>query len=86
MGPNTPNNGGPTPGNGGGRVGAVLLSPFVRPGRVVSTSYNHFSLLRSVENLFGLGHLGYAESPNPGSFGKNVFVSAGAAAPVPHRR
>ena len=29
--PNTPNNGGPMPGRGGGRVGAVALSPFIRP-------------------------------------------------------
>jgi phosphatidylinositol-3-phosphatase len=33
-GPNTADNGGPTPGPGGGRVGAVVLSPFVKPGTV----------------------------------------------------
>src|SRR5207248_617548 len=65
---NTPNNGGPTPGSGGGRTGAVVLSPFVKAGTVSTHAYNHFSLLRSVENFFGLEHLGYAESPNPGAF------------------
>ena len=70
---NTPNNGGPTPGSGGGRVGAVLLSPFIRPGSVNENSYNHFSLLRSVEKLFHLPYLGYAKSPNPRAFGRDVF-------------
>src|SRR3954470_20476141 len=72
--PNTPNNGGPTPGRGGGRVGAVALSPFVRPGTVSTTPYNHFSFLRTVEDLFGLAHLGYAQSPNPGAFGSDVLA------------
>jgi phosphatidylinositol-3-phosphatase len=71
--PNTPNNGGPVPGRGGGRVGAVALSPFIRPGTVSSHNYNHFSALRSLEQLFGLPLLGYAASPDPGSFGTDVF-------------
>jgi hypothetical protein len=70
---NTINNGGPVLGRGGGRVGAVLLSPFITPGTVNQTPYNHFSLLRSVENFFRLGHLGYAAHPNPGAFGRDVF-------------
>jgi hypothetical protein len=73
--PNTPNNGGPIPGMGGGRVGAVALSPFIRPGTVTSNPYNHFSTLRTIEGLFGLPFLGYAASPNPGSFGADVFTA-----------
>ena len=73
--PNTPNNGGPTPGRGGGRVGAVALSPFIRPGTVTSHPYNHFSALRTVQGLFGLPYLGYAGSPDPGSFGADVFTA-----------
>ena len=72
--PNTPNNGGPVPGMGGGKVGAVALSPFIRGGTVTSHPYNHFSLLRSFEALFGLPYLGYANTPNPGSFGTDVFT------------
>jgi len=71
---NTPNAGGLEPGPGGGKIGAVLLSPYIRPGTVVTKSYNHYSLLRSTEDLFGLEHLGYAESPNPGAFGADVFT------------
>jgi hypothetical protein len=72
--PNTPNNGGPVPGRGGGRVGAVALSPFIRPGTVTNNAYNHFSMLRTIENLFGLPFLGYAGSPDPGRFGPDVFT------------
>ena len=52
--------GGPTPGSGGGKIGAVLVSPFIAPGTVDKTPYNHYSLLRTAEDLFGLDHLGYA--------------------------
>jgi hypothetical protein len=71
--PNTPNNGGPTPGQGGGRVGAVVLSPFVKAGSVNQTAYNHFSFLRSVEDIFGVGHLGYAAQAGLAAFGSDVF-------------
>jgi hypothetical protein len=47
---------------GGGQVGALLLSPFVKPGTVSQEPYNHFSLLRTIEDLFGLAHIGYAAS------------------------
>src|SRR3954470_2700416 len=57
---NTPNAAGPSPGSGGGKVGAVLISPFIKPGTVDSTDYNHYSFLRTVEDMFGLEHLGYA--------------------------
>jgi hypothetical protein len=60
QGPNTPNNGGPEPGAGGGRTGAVLLSNYIKPGTVTKQQYNHYSMLRSVEDIFGLGHLGFA--------------------------
>ncbi|MCW3064253.1 MAG: phosphoesterase [Solirubrobacterales bacterium] len=70
---NTPNNGGLSFGRGGGKVGAVLLSPYIKPGTVNDTPYNHFSLLRSIEDLFGLGHLGYAAQAGLKPFGADVF-------------
>ena len=76
--PNTLNNGGPLPGRGGGRVGAVVLSPFVRSGAASTTAYNHFSMLRTTEDLFGVGHLGYAAQSGLRPFGKDVY-SAGRA-------
>lgn len=60
-------------GYGGDRIGAVLLSPFIRPGTVSDTPYNHYSLLRSIEDAFGLSHLGYAAQSDLAPFGKDVF-------------
>jgi phosphatidylinositol-3-phosphatase len=59
-------------GPGGGRVGAVLLSPMLRPGTVSTVEYNHYSLLRTVEDIFGLPHLGDAAMPQVRSFGPDV--------------
>ncbi|MGZ4616710.1 MAG: alkaline phosphatase family protein, partial [Actinomycetes bacterium] len=47
-------------GMGGGRVGAVVVSPFVTPGSWNDTAYNHYSLLRTIEDTFDLPPLGYA--------------------------
>jgi phosphatidylinositol-3-phosphatase len=48
------------PPEGGGQVGALLLSPFVKARTISQAPFNHFSLLRTIEDLFGLKHLGYA--------------------------
>jgi hypothetical protein len=59
----TPVNGGgqTTPTGGGGLVGLLLISSFVKPGSLENVDYyNHFSLLATIENIFGLAHLGYA--------------------------
>lgn len=61
-------------GPGGGRVGAVLLSPFIRPGTVSSVPYNHYALLRTVEDFFDLGHLGYAREDGLRPFGSDIFT------------
>jgi hypothetical protein len=60
-------------GAGGGQTGAVLLSPFIQPGTISTVDYNHYSYLRSLEDLFGLPHLGYAAQPGLASFGADVF-------------
>jgi phosphatidylinositol-3-phosphatase len=70
--------GGPAPGQfgaGGGRIGAVLLSPFIAPGTMSPTPYNHYSLMRTVEDFFGLPHLGYASAPRLQTFGTDVFTA-----------
>jgi len=48
---------------GGGTVGALLLSPYVKGATISQEPFNHFSLLRTIEDLFGLKHLGYAALP-----------------------
>ena len=73
-------------GPGGGIVGAVALSPAITPGTVSVQPYNHYSYLRTVEDIFGLPHIAYAAdsayppaSPTdqpggtPKPFGTDVF-------------
>jgi phosphatidylinositol-3-phosphatase len=59
-------------GLGGGQIGALLLSPFISGGRVVPTTYNHYSLLGSIEDLFKLPRLGFAADV-PNTFGNDVY-------------
>jgi len=69
--------------NGGGDTGSVLISPYIRPGSVSTVDYNHYSWLRTMEDLFevgrasygldGQGHLGYAAQPGLAPFGPDVF-------------
>lgn len=63
-------------GPGGGRVGAVVLSRFVVPGTQNATEYNHYALLKSIENFFGFTYLGYAQAGNLTAFGRDVFGNA----------
>ena len=40
---------------GGGDTGTVLISPLIKPGTVSSTYYNHYSTLRTMEDLLLTG-------------------------------
>ncbi len=71
---------------GGGRMGAVLLSRFIAPGTVDSTAVNHFSMLRSLEDLFKLGHLGFAARPGLATLGARTFTCYRPAAVARHGR
>jgi hypothetical protein len=62
---------GPQP--GGGRVGALVLSPFTPPGTVFEDPYDHFALLRTIEDAFGLRPLGYARAKGVMPFGPGVL-------------
>ncbi len=90
-GPSTPRPG--ILGPGGGRTGTVVVSPFTQPDTRNKTEYNHYSLLRSVEDLFGLPHLGYAGQQGLKPFGSDVFNAAAVGAscaetplPAPRKR
>jgi len=76
-GPNSPMPG--QTGPGGGRTGAVAISPFVKPGSKNSTPYNHYSFLRSMEDIFGLEHLGFAGQAGLKAFGGDVFTVRSSA-------
>ena len=64
------------PGAGGGQTGAVLLSPFIKPGTLSEASYNHYSLLASIEEMFKLGRLGETHLPGTTTFGRDIFTAA----------
>jgi len=73
---------GPTPnsllpgllGLGGGRVGALVVAPrWITPGTTSTHPYNHYSLLRTLEDVFGVPYLGYAGISQQASFGTDVF-------------
>jgi len=49
---------------GGDRTGAVLLSRLLQGGKVSNTPFNHYSLLKTLEDIFDTdGYLGYAGQP-----------------------
>jgi hypothetical protein len=70
---------------GGGDTGSVLISQYVKPGTVSNVYYNHYSWLRTMEDLFevakaspgldGEGHIGYAAQPGLAPFGPDVFTN-----------
>jgi len=69
-------------GPGGGRIGTMVIGRCVRKGRKDATPYNHYSLLRSLEDIFGItsggsdgrGHLGYAGAAGLAPFGSDLFA------------
>jgi phosphatidylinositol-3-phosphatase len=77
----------PSPGNtgkkgdGGGRIGTLVIGKCVKPDVKDTKPYNHYSLLRSLENIYGIktggsdgkGHLGYAGAKGLRAFGKDLF-------------
>jgi phosphatidylinositol-3-phosphatase len=72
--PNLPAASSPLGPKGGGQVGALLLSPYIKQG-VSQEPYNHFSLLRTTEDLFDLEHLGYAGLSKVSSFEPSIFAA-----------
>ena len=78
---------------GGGITGAVFISRYITPGSVSDQPYNHYSWLRSMEDLFGIakggsdgdGHLGFAGAGGLRPFGADVYnnPSGKASPPAP---
>ena len=66
------------PTGGGGLVGMLLISKWVKPGSLEALDYfNHYSFLATIEKLFGRKTLGYAGNPSLQSFGAGVFNGTG---------
>jgi hypothetical protein len=72
--PNSTNAGGAAkPGPGGGLTGALVISGNAAHGVVDPSAYDHFTLLRTIEDIFNLPYLGYATQRK--DFGSTVFPS-----------
>jgi phosphatidylinositol-3-phosphatase len=68
-----------TPTGGGGHVGLLLISSFVKAGTTNDLDYyNHYSLLKSIEDIFTLDHLGYAADPALPVFDQTVYNAPAA--------
>lgn len=60
---------------GGGKVGLLIISPLVLAGSVEETEYaNHFTLLKTLETMFGLEPLGYAAGEEVPTLSPELFV------------
>jgi hypothetical protein len=70
-------------GPGGGRVAGVAISRFIKPGTVSSVPYNHYSMLKTVEQIFGLPFLGFAGQSGLSSWAGDIFSDAGNVNHVP---
>ena len=50
---------------GGGHVEALALGPMVKPGSVFARPTNHYGLLRTIEDAWGLPRLGLSRTATP---------------------
>lgn len=58
----------------GGQVGALLISQYVKAGSADTVDpFNHFSLLKTIEDLFRLKHLGYSSDAALPEFDTAIF-------------
>jgi len=64
------------PGEAGNNVMAVFVGAGITPGAVDDRNFDHYSLLRTLEDLFGLGDLGWS----PGAID---MLSTASAPPAP---
>jgi hypothetical protein len=61
---------------GGGKVGLLMISPYVEAGQVEEFEYaNHFTLLKSLEKMFGVEPLGYATEEEMPTLSPSLFRS-----------
>ncbi len=66
----------------------MFISRFIRPGSISDQPYNHYSWLRSMEDLFGIhsggldgkGHLAFAGMDGLRPFGPDIYNNASGRA------
>jgi hypothetical protein len=60
---------------GGGKLGLLMISPFVEPGKVEETEYaNHFTLLKTLATMLGVEPMGYAAEEEVPTLSPELFV------------
>ena len=57
---------------GGGNSGAIMLSPFIKGGTASNVPYNHYSLLATIQKIFGVPRTGNAADPMLVTIGSDV--------------
>ena len=60
-------------GQGGGHIGALVISRWTKGATYSTTPYNHYSLLASLENVYAVPYLGYAATAKLNRFGLDVY-------------
>ena len=65
-------------GSGGGHVATLVISPLGLPGAQSTTPLNHYGLLRTIEDAWGLPYLGAAANAAP----MNDFFPTNATPPA----
>jgi phosphatidylinositol-3-phosphatase len=71
----TPQAGAASPQTKDRRVGALVLSPFARTGVQIGEAFDTYSLLKSLERLFGVPLLGHAADLGAEELGAQVYRS-----------
>jgi phosphatidylinositol-3-phosphatase len=62
---------------GGGKVGLLMISPYVEAGKVEETEYaNHFTLLKTLAEMLGVEPMGYAAEEEVPTLSPTLFRSA----------
>ena len=65
---------------GGGKVGLLLISPLVEAGKVEEAEYaNHFTLLKTLAEMFGVEPLGYAGEETMPALSPSLFKAPRSA-------
>ena len=61
--------------DGGGKVGLLMISPFVEPGKVEEAEYaNHFTLLKTLATMLGVEPTGYAAEEEVPTLSPELFI------------
>jgi hypothetical protein len=69
---------------GGGKVGLLMISPFVEAGEVEEAEYaNHFTLLKTLASMLGVEPMGYAAEEEVPTLSADLFLEPTEATEPP---